>query len=174
MKGAVCLKQSKRIAACGMTAALSIVIMLLGGILGIGMYASPMLAGFCLLPIGKKYGAQAQWLVWAAVSLLCLILLPEPEQNLMYMALFGLYPILYPYFSKLSGAWKWIGKLLYFHTAAIAVELLVMLVLVPEVMPIPMIVVLLILGNVVFWMYDFLIPRSDLLFQKYFGKINRK
>jgi hypothetical protein len=35
-------------------------------------------------------------------------------------------------------------------------------------------VVLLILGNAVFWMYDFLIPRSDLLFQKYFGKINRK
>ena len=166
----ICLKQSKRIAACGMMAALSVVIMLLGGVLGIGMYASPMLAGFCLLPIGKKYGAKNQWLVWAAVSLLCFMLIPEPEQNLMYLALFGLYPILYPYFVRLPGAWKWISKLLYFHAAAISVELLVMLVLVPEVMSAAMIVILLILGNAVFWMYDFLIPRSDLLFQRFLGR----
>ena len=170
MKRVIYLKQSNRMAVCGMMAALSVVIMVLGGVLGIGMYASPMLAGFCLLPIGKKYGTKDQWLVWAAVSLLSLMLIPEPEQNLMYIALFGLYPILYPYFKRLPGAWKWIGKLLYFHAAAIAVELLVMLVLVPEVMSLPMIIVLLLLGNAVFWMYDFLIPRSDLLFWRFLGK----
>lgn len=168
------MNQTKRIAACGMMTALSVVIMLLGGVLGIGMYASPMLAGFCLLPVGQKFGTRAQWLIWGAVSLLSFMLIPEPEQNLMYLALFGLYPILYPSFSRLPGAWKWLSKLLYFHAAAISVEMLVMLVLVPEAMSVPMIVLLLILGNAVFWMYDFLIPRSDLLFQKYFGKMNRK
>ncbi len=163
------MKHSKRIAACGMMAALSVVLMLIGGILGIGMYASPMLAGFCLLPIGKKYGTKAQGLIWIAVSLLCFMLIPEPEQNLMYFALFGLYPILYPYFSRLPGVWKWICKALYFHAAAIGVELLVMLVLVPETMPFLMLITLLIMGNAVFWMYDFLIPRSEFLFRKYFG-----
>ncbi len=164
------MKQSKKIAVCGMMTALSVVIMLLGGVLGIGMYASPMLAGVCLLPVGKQYGVKNQWLVWAAVSLLCMILIPEPEQNLMYAALFGLYPILYPSFNRLKGAWKWICKLLYFHTAAIAVELLVVLVLVPETMPLPMIILLLLMGNAVFWMYDFLLPRSEILFQRFLGK----
>ena len=64
------MKASKRIAVCGMTAALSVVVMIIGGVLGLGMYASPMIAGICLTPIGRKYGARYQWTLWAAVSLL--------------------------------------------------------------------------------------------------------
>ena len=165
------MKASKRIAVCGMTAALSVVVMIIGGVLGLGMYASPMIAGICLTPIDRKYGARYQWTLWAAVSLLSFILVPNAEQNLMYLCFFGLYPIVQPLFEKLPRKLGWVCKLLYFNVTVIAVEALVMLVLVPEVMGTAMLIVLLLMGNVIFVCYDFLLPRSDLLFRKYFGRL---
>lgn len=167
------MQKTKTIAACGMMTALSVVIMLLGGVLGLGMYASPMIAGFCLMYIGQEYGVKYQWTVWAAVSLLSVMLVPNAEENLMYICFFGLYPILWPLFEKLPWKLKWVCKLLYFNLTVIAVEALVMLVLVPEVMGAGLMIGLLALGNVLFLCYDFMIPRSHLLFQKYFGRFMR-
>lgn len=164
------MRKSDMIATCGMTAALSVVIMVVGGILGLGMYISPMIAGLCLLPIGRKYGVKYQWSLWAAVSLLCLILVPNVEENLMYISLFGLYPILYPGFERLPKRLRWICKFLYFNMVVVAVEALIMLVLVPETLGLAMNLILLALGNFTFLCYDFLIPRWELLLQRYFGK----
>ena len=168
------MQKTKTIAACGMTAALSVVVMILGAALGLGMYASPMIAGFCLIPIGENHGRKYQWTLWIAVSLLCLILIPEIEQNLMYITLFGLYPLLHPLFEKLPKRLKWPLKLLYFNVTVIAVEALVMLVLVPEIMGVWMGAALLLMGNFVFICYDFLIPRAGLIMQRYLHRIQRR
>ena len=42
--------QSRRIALCGVLAALGVVVLLVGSALGLGTYAAPMLACFLLLP----------------------------------------------------------------------------------------------------------------------------
>ena len=167
------MRKSKVIATCGMTAALSVVIMIIGGVLGLGMYASPMIAGFCLMPIGQKYGAKYAWTLWAAVSLLSFILVPDIEENLMYFTFFGLYPLLWPHFEKLPKKLRWLVKLLYFNIVVVAVELLIMLVLVPESMGWAMNLILLLMGNFIFLCYDFLLPRSELLMQRYFGKLKK-
>lgn len=168
------MRQSKIIATCGMTAALSVAIMIIGGVLGLGIYVSPMIAGFCLMPIQQKYGARYAWMLWAAVSLLSFILVPDAEENLMYFAFFGLYPLLWPHFEKLPKTLRRVCKFLYFNIVVIAVELLIMLVLVPETMSWVMNLILLVMGNFVFLCYDFLLPRNAVVFQKYFGKIAKK
>lgn len=162
--------KSKTIAVCGMMTALSVVIMLLGGILEMGMYVSPMICGFCLVPIGRKHGEKYQWLVWGGVSLLSLILVPNMEENLMYTAVFGLYPILRPRFEKLPRAVRWLMKLAFFNLVVLAVETLVMLILIPEVMTWWMGLILMALGNILFVMYDFLLPRTDILMKRFLGK----
>ena len=85
------MKQAKRIAECGMMTALSIVVMVVGAVLGIGLYASPMIAGLLLIPLGRKYGVRYHLALWLAVSLLCFLLVPEIEQNLVYFSFFGSY-----------------------------------------------------------------------------------
>lgn len=167
------MKESKIMADCAMTAALSVVIMILGGVLGLGMYASPMIAGMLLMPLGRRCGVRAQWTLWAAVSLLSLILVPDVEETLMYIAIFGLYPQLYPLFEKLLPVIRRIAKLVYFNAAVVAVEALVMLVLVPETLGFALGAVLLVMGNVVFLCYDFLLPRAELLLQKYLSKLKK-
>lgn len=166
------MRRSQTMAACAMMAALSMVIMLIGSALGLGMYASPMMAGLCLLPLGRN--RKYQWLVWMTVSLLSLMLVPDAEQNLMYIVLFGLYPILYPGFEKLNRRIKWLCKLLYFNMVVVAAEALVMLVLVPESPGIWLSVVLLLMGNAVFICYDFLLPRAEKIAQHYLRRFRNR
>ncbi|MGM9606928.1 MAG: hypothetical protein ACI3XJ_05430 [Oscillospiraceae bacterium] len=166
-------KNSKRIAVCGVTAALGVVIMLLGAVLGIGMYLAPMLVGACLIPIGKEWGAKYQILLWIAISLLCLMLVSDPEENLMFLGLFGWYPILRPTLQKLPPVLRVVVKLLIFNVVVIALELLLLLVLVPESMGAAWTALLLALGNVTFLIYDFVIPRFELLAAKYLKRIFR-
>lgn len=167
-------KQSKLVASCGMTVALSVVIMLIGGVIELGAFAAPMIAGLCLIPVERQFGRKYQVAVYMAVSLLCLLLVPNAEANLMYLALFGLYPILYPQFQRLHGAVRWVCKLLYFNTAAVAVETLVVTLLMPEVLTGWMIALLLILGNITFLLYDLILPRAEKMLKRYAALLRRK
>lgn len=156
---------------CGMMAALSTVVMLLGAALGLGMYLSPMVAGICLIPVGRKYGKKYHVILWIAVSLLSFMLVPNIEENLMFLCLFGCYPILRPYFQKLPPGLKIVVKLLFFNVVFIGLEILIMTVLVPETMGTIVMVILILLGNVTFVCYDLVMPYVEQLLAKYLGKI---
>lgn len=162
--------KTHEIALGGIMVALSIVILLGGSALGIGMYAAPMLAGLCLLPAGRALGRRMHALLWIAVSLLSLMLIGDMEQNLMYLCLFGCYPIFRPTFQKRMQPLRTLLKLLYFNAVIIAAEAVVLLFFAPEVLGPVMIAVLLILGNLTFLCYDWMIPVFDILMEKRFGK----
>lgn len=154
---------SKRTATCAMTAALCVVLMVLGAVLELGMYASPLFAGLCLIPIGQKYGRKYHITVYAAAGILCFLLVPNMEENLMFAGLFGWYPILRPSLQKLPGLPRWICKLAVFNAAVIAIEWLVLTLLMPEITPDALLWVLLVLGNITFLAYDFMIPRLEIV-----------
>ena len=144
-----------------MMTALTIVLLVLGAVLEIGIYAAPMLAGLCLLPVGELCGKKNQLLVWLAASLLGLFLVPNVEEVLMYLALFGCYPVVRPWFQKRNKWGRLLWKVLYFNAVTLAVQTLVLWILVPEPMGFGLGAVLLLLGNVVFWLYDLLLPRAE-------------
>ena len=154
---------TKRMAACAMMAALCVVLMALGAVLELGMYACPLLAGLCFIPIGQKYGRKYHLILFVATALLSFFLVPNIEENLIFAGLFGWYPILRPILQKLPGVLRWLVKLAVFNGVVVAIEWLVMTVLAPEAMADIMLWVLLALGNVTFIAYDFLIPRLDAL-----------
>lgn len=157
-----------------MTVALSVVIILIGGILELGAFAAPMIAGLCLIPIERQFGRKYQAAVYLAVSMLCFILVPNIEADLMYLTLFGLYPLLYPFFQRLRGVVRLLCKLLYFNLVAVGVEALVTTLLIPEVLTGWMIALLLVLGNITFLLYDLILPRAEGILQRYIALIRRK
>lgn len=164
-------KQSKRIAVCGVTAALGVVIMLLGNVLGLGMYLAPMLVGLSLAAIGKEWGSKYQLLLWLAIGLLSLIIVSNLEQNLMFICLFGWYPILRPKLQLLPPLLRILLKLLIFNVIVISLEAFLLLILVPESLETEILILLLILGNVTFFVYDLAVPRFEILAMKYWKKI---
>lgn len=157
---------AKRMALCAMMVALCVVLMVLGAILELGMYVAPLLSGLLLIPVGKLYGKKYHIVVFAASALLCFLLVPNMEENLVYAGFLGWYPILRPLLQKLPKWLRWIVKLVVFNVLIVAIEALVMLVLAPEAMEGIFLWILLVLANVVFVTYDIMLPRLEGLVER--------
>jgi len=151
-------RHTKRLAVCGMSAALGVVLMLLGAALGLGIYMAPMLAGWFLMPVGKVYGRKYQLMLWIAISLLSLLFVPEPEENLMFACLFGWYPILRSRLQHLPKVPRTLLKVALFNVIIIAVETLLLRFLAPEAIGTGLAAALLLVGNVTFLLYDLATP----------------
>lgn len=86
-------KQSRRIAVSGILTALSVLLMLGGGLIPIATYAAPMAAAVLLLPLIFEFGRVTALTSYAAVSLVSLMLATDKEAALFYIFI-GYYPIL--------------------------------------------------------------------------------
>lgn len=93
--------KSKEIALCGVLCALAVTLLLLGGMLGIGTFAGPILAMAVLLPILEEYGVRTAAAAYGAAALLALLLVPDRETALVFAA-FGWYPLLRPRLAHVS------------------------------------------------------------------------
>ena len=160
------VEQTKRLTICAMMAAVAVVLMLLGAVLQLGTYAAPLLTGMLLIPIGNRCGRKYQGMLWLVISVLCFMLIPAAEQNMMFAGLFGWYPIAYPTLQKLPRLMRLPVKLLLFNGVVIAMEALLLWVIAPEAMELGMVLLLLALGNVTFLLYDYLIPKTELILRR--------
>ena len=86
-------KQSVRIAVSGILTALSVLLMLGGGLIPIATYAAPMAAALLLLPVVFEFGRATAVTCYAAVSLVSLMLTTDKEAALFYIFI-GYYPVL--------------------------------------------------------------------------------
>lgn len=86
-------KQSAMMAFCGLSAALSVVLMFSGGLIPVATYCVPMVCGILLLPILIEYGKKMAWTTFAAVALITLLIGIDKEAAFFYLFL-GYYPIL--------------------------------------------------------------------------------
>ena len=149
-----------------MMTALTVVLMILGAVLELGMYACPLLAGVFFVLVGEKYGRKYHVMLYAVSAVLCFLLVPNIEQNLIFAGFFGWYPIIRPSLQKLPKILSWIVKFGIFNGVVLAIEWLVMRILVPEAVGSAILWVLLILGNITFLFYDLMIPRMEILMRK--------
>ena len=91
---------SRQMALCGVLSALAVVVLLLGGVIGVGTFAAPVLAMAVLLPVLEECGPRAAGTAYAAVTLLALMLVPDRELALVYAG-FGWYPLLRPRIARI-------------------------------------------------------------------------
>lgn len=86
-------QQSSKIAFCGLIVALSVTLMLTGGLIPIATYCAPMFAGILLLPILLEYGKKTAWTAFAAAAIITLLMDTDKEAAFFYL-FFGYYPLL--------------------------------------------------------------------------------
>ena len=88
------MKKSKQVAAGGIAASLCLLLMFLTGLFPFATYALPAMAGTLLIVVVIELGRPTATMVYAAVSLLSLLIAPDKEAALMFVVFFGYYPIL--------------------------------------------------------------------------------
>lgn len=154
-------KMSRAMALCGMTAALSLVLMLLGSVLAVFTYACPMLVGMLLVLIREELGVKWSVTLWLAISLLAFMLVPEVEMTAVFLGIFGWYPSVKPALDRLPKFVGRFGKLALLNGAAVAVYAVLMHVMGMEDMPAGILgwVALFAAANLVFLCYDMVLTR---------------
>lgn len=156
------MKQNSRaVALCGLTAALSLVLMALGSVLGVMTYACPILVGILLLCVREELGSRWALTLWAAIGLLAIMLVPEVEMTAMFIGVFGWYPAVQPVFNRLPRLLRPVVKLGALNVGAVLMYAILMRVAGLQDMPNTAWawMLLLVTGNLVFLLYDLALTR---------------
>ena len=143
------------------TMILNVVLLLIGSALQIGTYAAPMLAAFLIIPVLEEYGPRYALTLYATVSILAVLFVPETELAFFYVLVMGYYPVLRV---KLNGVkstlLRWVLKFAVFNAGTVLVYLLLFALLGPAVLDelladgVGMLAALLAAGNLSFWLCD--------------------
>ena len=142
----------------GMLAAAAVVMMCIGTIIPVATYAAPVLCMMLCQMVLKCCGSRITWAWYGAVAVLSLLMAPDKEAAAVF-AVLGYYPIVKPKLDRTKAKWLWKGLLfngsilmLYW----ILLNLLGIYQLVEEFsgMGFVMTAVLLVLGNVTFFLFD--------------------
>ena len=174
------MKQSSKCALGGIVAALSLVMMISVAIIPFLTYALPAAAGmlivFMVIETDKKWAFGD----YCTVAILGMLLVPDKEVAVMYLAFFGYYPIIKAAFeSKLNNIISWVLKVATFVVTMVVSYALMMRfmgVTIDETeefgaMAIP---ILLGMGTLAFVMYDIAMTKTVTLYlmkwQKHFKR----
>ena len=148
----------------GILAALAVVIMSMGTLIPVATYVCPMLCAIVLQLILKICGEKTAWAWYGAVSILSLLMAPDKEAAAVFLAL-GYYPILKPKFDRKKGKLLW--KLVFFNAVTLLTYWMLMHVfgfdrIAAEFseMGILLTAVMLLLGNITFFLLDKLLERK--------------
>lgn len=174
--------KSRRMALCGVLAALAVVLLSAGAIIPFATFCCPILAMLCMLPAVEEYGGKCVLILYAAVALLALLMAPDKEVALLFTFL-GWYPALRaPLEQRIPGRLlPLLVKLALFAAAisamyALAIFVLDMGYLVQEYTAGGqlMLWVMVVLGGVLWLLCDKVLGRFSLLYRRQWrGKIFR-
>ena len=152
------------IALGGMLAAAAVVLMCIGTIVPVATYAAPVLCMMVCQVVLKLCGSRIAWAWYAVVAILGLLLAPDKEAAAVFLAL-GYYPVVKPKLDCMIGKWLWKGLL--FNGSILALYWILLkligverLVADFEGMGIAMYMVLLVLGNVTFFLFDHILSKK--------------
>ena len=161
--------QSKRTPASnmalgGILAALAVVLMNLGTLIPVATYTVPMLCALLLQLVRKTCGSRTAWAWYGAVAILSILMAPDKEAAAVFTAI-GYYPIVKPKLDRRRGKWFW--KALLFNVSILVMYWLLMHLFGLEQVTAEfremgswMTAVLLLLGNVTFFLLDKLLERK--------------
>ena len=110
-------KRTKNLTICAMLCALGVILMTVGAFIEVLDLSTAALASLLCIFVVIEIGGGYPWAVWAATSLLSLLLLPQKTPAIFYALFLGYYPVLKAYFERLPQWISWVLKLVTFHAS---------------------------------------------------------
>ena len=95
---------ARKMALGAVMAAAGTAVMLLGGVIPVLTYVSPLLASLFLIPVESTAGKKAAAAVWGITAGLTLLLGVDKEASFFYV-FFGWYPLMKPLLDRIGNRW---------------------------------------------------------------------
>ncbi|MBE6610285.1 MAG: hypothetical protein E7634_06420 [Ruminococcaceae bacterium] len=159
------MKNSIKISFSAILTAISVIIMLLGGLIGTLDLTAAALASFCIVFAVIEFGYKYAALIYAAASLLGFLLLPAKTCVLFYAAFLGFYPIVKSIAEKYSTKIAYIIKYAVYAVSYTVIILLWIGLFAKETEPVLLVAVILpISGAIVLPIYDIALSKLITLY----------
>lgn len=124
------MKQTARIAICGVITALAVLLMLSTAVFPFATIALPAIAGMLLCIIVIEINGKWAVLGYIAISIIGMMITPDREAAMLFVCFFGFYPILKSGLEKIRfRALEWIIKLSVFSVSIFVWYMIVMFIL---------------------------------------------
>ena len=171
---------ARKIALCGITGAIATLCLLLGGFIPLASFTAPAIAGLVLIPAVVEIGYKNGIYIYAVVGIISLFLVANKEISAGFIFFFGYYPILKAYLDKINSiVIRWACKFMVFNTAFVTMYAMLIFLfgldsLVQSFYQSSAIffIVVAVIGNVTFCIFDLTISRiACLYFHKYHKRI---
>jgi hypothetical protein len=175
-------RKSFSVAYCGITCALTLVVMFAAVIPAL-VYLSAAFAGVIVWSAYSQTSLRWGLLTYAAAAILSIVLVPEIEGKTYFIFFFGYYPLVRERFLRIKfRLLRFAAKLAVFNAAAVSAFLLVVRVFgVADVLEgmewagVNAVYAFWALGNLVFLIYDFVLPQMFYAFEHWVKPaLNRK
>lgn len=172
------MKKTKITALSGMLAALTVLFLFFGSVVQILAYVAPFISGLIMIILINNVNKRSAWTVFAVSSLVAVFLLPDKECALTYVFFFGWYPMVKDSFDKIKiKILRIVAKFAVYNVAVVFSQLVCIYVFgIPfdNVFGVWGIVILLLLANLLFALYDRLfVLLSFIYMKKYYSKVKK-
>ena len=155
-----------------MLTALGVLILSIGSLIPAATFCCPVLASYLLVILIRECGATAAVTAFFAIAVLGVLLVPDKEIAGLFLAL-GYYPVLKRKLDRLPKIAGWPVKLAWFNAAVLAIYAIMVFVLKLDALTqefrqtqMWLMLVMLILGNAVFLLYDFVLNRLATVYER--------
>lgn len=112
---------SYRVALGGIVSSLCLLCMFLAGIMPMFYLILPMIAGILLMIIAEEVNLSWAWLTYIAVGILSLFITADKEASLVFIMIFGHFPIIRLHLEKIKlKILRWLIKLAIFNACAVS------------------------------------------------------
>ena len=113
----------KRLTFCAMLVALGVIFLGIGALIEVLDIYMAVIASICVIIPMIEYGKGTPWMVYGAISVLSLLLLPNKFPAALFALFAGFYPILKEKFEKLNKVICWILKEAVFNVSLAAMAI---------------------------------------------------
>jgi hypothetical protein len=145
----------KRLTFCAMLVALGVIFLGIGALIEVLDISMAVIASICVIIPMIEYGKGTPWMVYAAISVLSLLLLPNKFPAALFALFAGFYPILKEKLERKNTVIRWILKELIFNISLAIIVLLYFFLFFKGTIQVPwMIAVAIVLAELVFILYD--------------------
>ena len=158
------MKKTKQITLSALFAALGTAVLALASLTEVADLAISMFAAALLMLAMIEISEKQAFMIYAATSLLSLMLLPNKFIAAVYLVFTGLYPLIKRHFDKLGRVLSILLKLIYFNGALTVALVLARFVFLVEGYSDWLLVGYYVLANLCFWLFDILIKRLTVVY----------
>ena len=145
----------KRLTVCAMLVALGVIFLGIGALIEVLDISMAVFASICVIIAIVEYGKSAPWMVYAGISALSLLLLPNKLPAALFALFAGFYPILKEKLERKNNIIRWILKEIIFNLCLAIIILLYFFLFFKGTVQVSwMITVAIIFSELVFILYD--------------------